>query len=628
MSPLILVLFLLGLLTAGVLGTETRLLFFWPAAVLIGLSGLLAAVKWRLRAFFPPSDVCLLTVVLLGAYLAARALGSPVQYYAREDLFLLAAAFVVYLLMLTEASHPRWRLAILGTLLALVVANLAVGYIHLSGQWQFHVVPNFIRGAPPGRIGGFFANPNHLAAFLSFALFLSAGWLVFGRGGAVLKLWLGFMSVAMAIGMALTVSRGALLGLGAGVLVFAALALWVVWQTQRHLFWALLGGGVILGLLGGAVLWKVNDEYLRGRMERSPVAGDIRLGIWEAALTQHAQSPLIGAGARMFYEGGVQYRSAKLPVYAPEALFTHNEYLQMLADYGWVGLGLLGVVLVAHVWNGLAFVGWFCRHRFVQTGRVLSSQLALCLGALAAVAATLVHAVFEFHLHVAAPVLVFMVALGILANPGYESDSRAQMRLPAVRWLAKALLIPVALALLAGAWFYGRADLAVARADVAQLRKDAVGRKRFLDEAVALDPANAQAWYQRALAALEGMTAEDRAAQTAVLQQAKADLERAAELNPHNYLYPLAQADVLDALGLYDEALGRIQAALLLAPLHEEPRLALGVHWHRLGEFPKAEEAYLWARASRAWNEDDTSRWIDNYRLLLQHVPLKRPAKP
>ena len=41
--------FLMGFLLTGLLGTETRLLFFWPGAALIGTAGVLAAVRWRWR---------------------------------------------------------------------------------------------------------------------------------------------------------------------------------------------------------------------------------------------------------------------------------------------------------------------------------------------------------------------------------------------------------------------------------------------------------------------------------------------------------------------------------------------------------------------------------------------------
>jgi tetratricopeptide (TPR) repeat protein len=619
-----LVIFLLALLTTGVLGTETRLLFFWPGAILLGVAGLLATQRWRLRILFPPSDVCLAATLAFAAYMTGRAALSPVSAYAREDVVILLGCLVAYVLTVTAASHPRWRSAWLTVLLVLVVANLAVGSVHLSGNWGFHVVPNFLRPAQAGRIGGFFANANHLAAFLSVSLFLSAGWLCFGRGGAVLKLWLAFCCVAMAVGMSLTVSRGALIGLGAGSVVFAGLALWIIWQTQRHLFWSLLGGGLFLSLLGGAVLWKVNEEYLRGRTERLTMTNDIRLGIWESALRQHAESPLTGAGARMFYDGGTRLRSDKLPSWAPEPLFVHNEPLQLLADYGWAGAGLLGILVLVHGMNGWRYLRWFVRERFLNSGRVLSMNLALCLGALAALVATLVHSLFEFHYHVPATALTGALLLGVLANPGFEQMERPLRRIPGVRVLTKVMLGLASLALLAGAWYIGRGDMALAQAQLAEARKDAPARRAHLDEAARLDPTNGEVFYQRGLAVLDTLTEKDRSPDSPVLKQAINDLQRAIQLNPYNHLYDLALADAYDAVSRPDEALAAIQQAIRLAPYHEEPRVALGIHWHRLAEWEKAEAAYLWAREARAMNNPESSNWLSSYRIMLQHAALVR----
>lgn len=624
MQGVIIAVFLFGLLLTGVLGTETRLLFFWPGAVVLGLAGLLATLQWRLRVLFPPSDLCLLSALACTGYLAVRGLMSPVAVYAREDLYVLAGCWVVYVLTLTAASHPRWRLALLLTLLALVVGNLVVGFIHFTGQWDFHVVPNFARAATVGRIGGFFVNQNHLAAFFSMVLFLAAGWLGFGRGGAVLKLLLGFVVVATGIGGTLTVSRGALVGVAVGMAVFFLLSLWVVWQTQRHLFWSLLIGGLMLAALGGSVLWKVNGEYLKKREHGSPMANDERLMIWEAALAQHATSPVVGAGARMFYDGSLQYRSLKLPSYAEEALFAHNEYLQMLADYGWVGLGLVLLVVLAHGLNGLRFLHWFTHHKFLQTGRVTSTNLALCLGALGALVATLVHAAFEFHFHVAATAVTGALLLGLLANPGFEGDTHRTMKIPGVRLLVKLGLTAAALAMLVGAWSHGRGDYHLAMAQLAEARKDGALQMQELDQAAAADDQNGEVLYQRALARLNRLTDADRSAESPALKACAEDLERAVALNAHHYFYPLALADVYDAMGRYEEALTQIQRALVLAPLHEEPRLALGIHWHRLGEFDKAEAAYLWARVAPASNEEGTNRWFESYQVMLQHVAQMR----
>ncbi|MES2598100.1 MAG: O-antigen ligase family protein [Verrucomicrobiota bacterium] len=623
-----LVLFLLALLITGVLGTETRLLFFWPGAILLGISGLFAALRWRLRILFPPSDVCLAATLAFSAYMIGRAALSPVSAYAREDAIILLGCLVTYILTVTAASHPRWRVAWLVVLLLLVIGNLAVGSIHLSGNWGFHVVPHFLRPAEPGRIGGFFANANHLAAFLSVALFLSAGWLCFGRGGSVLKLWLAFCCVAMAVGMSLTVSRGALFGLVAGCFVFAFLSLWLIWQTQRHMFWSLLGGGIVISLLGGAVLWKVNEEYLRGRAERLTMTSDIRLGIWESAIRQNAEHPFIGAGARMFYDGGTRLRSDKLPQWAPEPLFAHNEHFQLLADYGWVGIGMLLLLILAHAMNGWRYLRWFVRERFLNSGRVLSMNLALCLGALAALAATLVHALFEFHYHVPATALTGALLLGVLANPGFEQMQRPLLRLPGVRVLTKITLGFASLALLAGAWCYGRGDMALAQAQLAEARKDAPARKAHLDEAARLDPTNGEIFYQRGLAVLDTLTDKDRAPDSPVLKQIIEDLEHAISLNPHNHLYHLALADAYDAIGRYKDALASIQRAIQLAPHHEEPRVALGIHWHRLGDWERAEAAYLWGRESWAMNQGDTANWLSSYRLMLEHAALMRTQPP
>jgi len=619
-----LVLFLLALLISGMLGTETRLLFFWPGAILLGLAGMLAALRWRLRVFFPPSDVCLAVTLAFAAFMIGRAALSPVTAYAREDGIILLSCFVAYVLTVIAASHPRWRMAWLVVLLVLVVGNLAMGSVHLSGNWGFHLVPNFLRPAEPGRIGGFFSNANHLAAFLSVVLFLSAGWLCFGRGGAVLKLWLAFCCVAMAVGMSLTVSRGALIGLAAGGVVFAALALWMVWQTQRHLFWSLLGGGLVMSLLGGAVLWKVNEEYLRGRAERLSMTSDIRLGIWESALAQQAESPLVGAGARMFYDGGTRLRSDKLPAWAPEPLFAHNEYLQLLADYGWFGVTLLSLLVLSHVQNGLRYLRWFVRERFLNSGRVLSMNLALCIGALAGLAATLTHALFEFHYHVPATALAGALLLGVLANPGFEQMQRPLRRLPGVRVLIKVALGVASLALLTGAWCYGRGDYALAQAQLAQARKDEPARKLHLDEAARFDPTNGETFYQRGLAVLDTMTDKDRSPDSPGLKQVIADLEHATMLNAHNHLYHLALADAYDAVSRPEDALASILQALKLAPKHEEPRLALGFHWHRQKQWDKTEAAYLWAREAKAMNKEGTSNWLSSYRLMLQHVAMFR----
>ena len=617
------ILLLLALLVTGVFGTETRLLFFWPGCALLGLAGLMAGLRWKIKVSFPPSDWCVASVFALACYLTGRAWLSPVTSQAREDLFLILACFVAYVLMVTVVNHPQWRIMVIKALLLLAMGNLVIGFVHFSGNWSFHVVPHFVRTFGEGRIGGFFNNPNHLAAFFSFVLFLCAGIVCFGRGNATWKLLLGFFVVALAIGMSLTISRGALIGLAVGGLVFAGLGLWIVWRTQRHLLMHIIIGAVVLTTLGGGVLYKVNEEYLRKRIDTLGVTVDVRGQVWQAAIAQHQQSPqpMIGDGARSFYDACYKFRSPEMPGRTPDALFAHNEYLQMLADYGWIGLALTGLVVATHFANGIRFLHWFAHWKFPMVGLMPSNGVGLALGSLAALTASIVHAAFEFQWHVAATALTGSILLGILANPGFQGPEHKPARVPGVRVGVKLAMIAASLAMIVGAATIGRADYFAAKAQIAAKDGDAFHEIEDLTRAIEIDPQNGETFYRRGLAWLDQVNGEKSAAANhRALEKARADLEQAVKRNPNTFLYPIALADALDGLGQHDEARRRIESAILLAPNHEEPRLALAIHFNRLRDWPAAERAYIWASKATAANLNGTMRWLDGYFEMLKQA--------
>ena len=614
------ILFMIALVVTGVLGTETRLLFFWPGCALLGLAGLMAGARWRLRIHFPPSDWCLLSALLLALYLGLRAWLTPVAMHGREDLMLVLGCFTAYVLTTTVVSHPRTRTALLGVLLALAVGNLVVGFIHFSGRWTFHVVPEFVRTFGEGRIGGFYNNPNHLAAFFSFVLFLSLGALCFGRGGATWKLLLGFFVMAIAIGMALTLSRGAGLGLLLGAAVFAASGLWIVWKAHRHLFVRIAVGSLALTVLGGGLLWKVNEEYFHRRMKSAPGEGDPRAQVWRIALTQarESPSPLTGDGARSFYDGCFRFTPADSgQKILADALFTHNEYLQMRVDYGWLGIALLAGVILAHLLNAWRYIRWFVEWKFPSVGVLLSGNLGFAVGGVAALAATMVHALFEFHWHVPATAITGSIIMGMIANPGFEPPSETPARLPGVRPAMKLVMILASLVLTVGAATFGRADYYSANALIAAKDDDVFGQSRALADCLALDPRNADAWFRRGQLWVNQLDAsKSPEVNRRLLEKAAHEVTQAIKLNPGHVFYRLEMADILDAMARHDEAREQIEKALEAAPNHEEPRLALAVHLHRLRKFAEAEQAILRASKATAINHGGTLRWIEAYEQL------------
>jgi tetratricopeptide (TPR) repeat protein len=357
------------------------------------------------------------------------------------------------------------------------------------------------------------------------------------------------------------------------------------------------------------------------RQLASPMGDDLRVHIWRAALAQHAESPWIGVGARMFYAGGVTHRDPASSPQAGDSLFAHNEYLQTLADYGWIGLALVLLLVVAHLLNGLRFLRWFVAEKFLATGHLSSNTLALTLGGMAALVATLVHAVFEFHGHVPITAVCGAVVLGLLANPGIESDVFKSRRVWGVRLLMKIVMLAASVAMIGGAAIFGVPDAHAAIAQVQNKRGEIALALKNLARATDLDPRNAALAYQHGLVLIDsyqpGLPVEKR---RAAIDQMVIELKRACLLNPFSHLYWLALADALDAAGKRDEAMAAIHRALVLAPLYEEPRLALGFHHHRMGQFEEAEFAYLWAGQAKALNSEGMTNWLESYRQLLGHT--------
>jgi O-antigen ligase len=614
-------LFIAGLLATGALGTETRLFLFWPGCALLGLAALAATLRWRWRMKTPPSDLCLASALLFAFYFVARQITSPVAAWSREDLFLLLACGVAYTLSATVLSHAKWRSGLVFALFVVLLGNLAVGFVHFSGRWTYHIVPGYMRSFGEGdaqRIGGFFNNPNHLGAFLAMMTLLALGLACFGRGqNLALRLLFFFLAIASALGITKTGSRGAMVGLGVGAAALVVMTLALLRWTRPHLFARAAAAIGVIGVISAVVLGAVMREQLQRRFAGAMPVGDPREFIWRSALAQHAEHPWLGAGARMFYEGCIRLRPEDAPAWMKDAQFAHSEWLQALSDYGWLGLGLVAVLFAVHLGNGWRFVRWFAFEQFPRTGSLGGTRLGLVVGAMAALMAALAHAFFEFHFHVPAVAVSAAALMGVLANPGADSPVWRPVRVPGVRLLGKLALLASGVALVWGAGVIGRADLLVERAKLAG-KQDGTGRPDIvlLDRALALDPANAQTWHERGLALLDLAGGKPVHLAKPAVAKAAADLEHALRLNPFDPYPALALADADDVLGRFEDAERRLREAERAAPCYEAPRLALAIHFFRLQQWRRAEEAFLWTKEAKAGRTTD--EWYDLYRQMLQ----------
>ena len=145
----------------------------------------------------------------------------------------------------------------------------------------------------------------------------------------------------------------------------------------------------------------------------------------------------------------------------------HNDYLELLAEYGVVGAVAFLLFLGAHLrWGWRAF-----RHISLGSGGLGGSNAAAWnIGALAALACLLVHSVVDFNLHIPANALLMALVFGVLANPGRglppagqqptrfrRSDLWPRLALPALGvWI-----LAVGMPRLPGAYFAEQARVAL-----------------------------------------------------------------------------------------------------------------------------------------------------------------------
>ena len=132
----------------------------------------------------------------------------------------------------------------------------------------------------------------------------------------------------------LTGSRTAFLAAPA-VAVIAAWARWLRGKRSR-----LILLGIVLSVLAGAMVAYVSYTGQRSLSE----AADIRVELTRTGLRMFADHPVFGAGVGLYYSLSNTYASRELREFFPREN-AHNNFLQILAELGIVGLGLFAWVI-------------------------------------------------------------------------------------------------------------------------------------------------------------------------------------------------------------------------------------------------------------------------------------------
>ena len=394
--------------------------------LLITLLLLLWAVKWvkekEIQITFPATGWPLAALCALGAAQAAGlSLDREATRGATLAIFFMLAAFV--LAMNFFATRERMSLLVN----VLVVYGMALAIFGLVQYFTFEGKIYWVRPTPFPAFGPF-PNRNHYAGYiemlapLPFALIAARAvrrqaWLFYGFGG-----------VLMAVSVFVSLSRGGMMSVVAGIAFVTMLssrvkprraarqvrdAVLVPSRGQRaFLLGKRLGGAAVITLAIIVGVFWIGAEGLINRAADSidsiksnaDTAGDLfsRQEIWKDTWKMVREHPLAGIGLGAY--------NSVFPNYARhdgmyKVDYAHNDYLQALSDGGIVAgvLALCFIVLLGRaVWQA------------TRAEDPLAAGLAL--GGGGGLFALLVHSAFDFNLQIPSNALLFVFLSAIVSR--------------------------------------------------------------------------------------------------------------------------------------------------------------------------------------------------------------------
>jgi O-antigen ligase len=358
-------------------------------------SSALQRETWNLK--LGTMDWAVIVFVLLGLLSVKTASNFGVAM--REFRVIVIEPALLYALI--RASHlsqrDLWRLVN-----AFILSAVAVSLI---GLYQSFFTNWVIIGEGVRRVLAVYGSPNNLALYLDRALPLVLA-LVFQVSGfklttrtlnLKLETWnLLFAALVIALCLYLTYSRGAWLGLAAG-LAFLGLA---SGRRARLALIALL----VIGAIG--VIPFLQTERAQSLFQVGTGTGFFRVSTWQSAIEMIRDHPVFGVGLDNFlyeYPKYIQPDAWR----EPNLSHPHNLVLDFWARLGIAGVGVLMWMLVAFFCSGLK-----------SLEKLEARARALAIGLMASMTAALAHGMIDAAYFYVDLAFVWMLTLGVMVELG------------------------------------------------------------------------------------------------------------------------------------------------------------------------------------------------------------------
>lgn len=477
-----------------------------PALILV-LAGAVCLAPGALRQ--PPPLAPLAAVMIFLGYIIWRCLQPGTDpLLGRIDLTTALTCGLVLVSVAAGFQNPRARLWLVGSIAVILVMQVAIGLIQFTrgGDWvplgwfseELHrlYMDRFV-----ARTRGSFLNPNQFAWVMGTGLLISVSFATWGR----LRIWARILCIYLAVvflaGLILAASRGALIATALGILAFGALSLLGTGLIARQGMRSLLVGSflVLVVILGSGALVYNFTWVAQSRFQEILVPG-VRSSYIEIAWREFQSAPIFGTSPGNFLYSSRLYRHEISP---GDAMYTHNDWLQLLAEYGWVGFSLGFLALLLLLGNGIKRFQQIVTLQTELGERPLSNEGAIAVGTLSVAVFYAVHSIVDFNFHVPVNALLAAMVLGLLAASPKPSSKFLVKRWP--RQVSRGLVVLAFLGFGGGlAWqlvSFGKSDWNVLKARNALVTGNSDVAYALSNEALKDYPDDPQWWITKAQAA-------------------------------------------------------------------------------------------------------------------------------
>lgn len=441
------------------------------------------------------------------------------------------------------------------------IKKIMVSLISVSGLISVYSVAQYfgidllgLKVIGSGNISGPFENRNVLASFLVFTMPVSAGFL-FEKVSKKLKILVSLMAIITLIALIYTRTRGAWVGLIGAMAFFAGTKLMAEGEMKK-IFKSLFSKKslIIISLMVICLGLLIRYDYRRrGAFTKKFLSiADLkdpatrhRFVMWHTGIDIIKEHPVLGTGIGTFEKIHPKYQSKYLRTekygrFEGLSRFIHNDYLEITANTGILGLGTFLWLIVTLYWTSLK------RLKQISESKYSPNLLIIILSSLTAV---LIHSFFHYSFYLPTTSMLFWLWLGLLNTDGPKLEKTKENIRPSIIRQSATVLITILLLV----W--------VTKPFIASLYFDRAGYYTMSGD------------YNTAIAMYK----------------------KSIEFNPRDGKARNNLGNVYRDTGLYGEALKEYERALKISPYSVEAHNNLGILYVKRGLYDEAIREYMLA---------------------------------